>query len=194
MSRMTRGASCGALLIVVGWTSATCARRPAVAEAACVAPPDSARAVVPADSVVGDYRLTLVVTVGPSAGRRTSGTMTLRRVGEGARRVQGSASIALDSVGALAAGSIESTDAARPGVLAIDDGGSLLLRFGALANATDLVMFDGAYTTLTVTARWSDEFAGRWRSGTTGVTRQTEGYFCALRNTRPARAPVTRPS
>src|SRR4051812_8025506 len=146
-----------------------------VAATPCVAADGTTRSRAVTGQLVGDYRLTMVATSGARTGRSTIGTLFL----DGHL---GHASIALESVGAMAAGDIGSRDPTKPGVLLIrppnDSAASPMLRFGADANRTDLRPFDGAYLVLVVDATTAAGFSGRWRSGV-GTT-QSGGYFCAL--------------
>lgn len=155
----------------------TSRRDPIVVDVAgkpCVAVDSAPRSNLAASPLAGAYRLTMVATSGPRTGRSATGTLALdAHVGH--------ASMALDSVGATAAGDIGSRDPNRPGVMLVsppnDPSASPMLRFGADANRTDLRPFDGAYLVLTVDFASAPGFAGRWRSGVGTVL--SGGYFCA---------------
>ena len=138
----------------------------------------AATGVVPAERIAGEYRLSLVATHGRRAGRSIVGTMTLGTH-------YGHAAIALDSVGAVAAGSIASRDSTRPGVLVLSSADQAAgtpqtyLRFGAEANRTDIRLLDGAYMVLIVDSASASAMRGHWRSGIRAET--ADGYFCADR-------------
>jgi hypothetical protein len=163
-----------------------CAANPQRAPSA--ASPVAARPCVAADStkglrasalqLAGEFRLTMIATGGARTGRSATGLLTFDgRIGH--------ASIALDSVGAIAAGDIGSRDPNRPGVLLVpapNDSASAagpMLRFGADANRTDIRAFDSAYLILLVDAITTAGFSGRWRSGV--GTQLSSGHFCADR-------------
>lgn len=125
----------------------------------------------------GEYRLTMVATSGARSGSATTGSLTFRGRA-------GSASIPLDSVGAVAAGDIGSRDPNRPGVLLVSSSrdssdGKPMLRFGANANRSDIRAFDSAYLILMVDVADPAGFAGRWRSGVDAS--HSGGYYCADR-------------
>jgi hypothetical protein len=138
----------------------------------------AAMGLVPPERIAGEYRLSLVATHGPRQGRSIAGTMTLGTH-------YGHAAIALDSVGAVAAGSIASRDSTRPGVLvlsAADQAAGMpqtYLRLGAEANRTDIRLLDGAYMVLIVDSASASAMRGHWRSGIRAET--AGGYFCADR-------------
>jgi hypothetical protein len=126
--------------------------------------------------LVGEYHLTMVATRGARQGSSTMGSLAL----DGHA---GSASIALDSVGAIAAGDIRSRDPNRPGVMLVRSpndssaAGVPMLRFGSDANRPDLRAFDSAYLILLVDVATAAGFSGRWRSGLDTIL--SSGYFCA---------------
>lgn len=170
-------------------------------ECAPVSGSPSARA--DAAALVGVFRLTLVASAGHRSGRSVGGQLQLALIGDTTGRprrvatayakeiLYGSASIALDSVGALAPGSIQSADPKRPGVLVIDwshdsAGVSLreiTLRFGAQANEGGPQPFDGTHMGLFVRAVSETGFSGNWDSGTPDVN--ARGHFCAERTAVP---------
>lgn len=130
--------------------------------------------------------------MGPATGARVDGVLRLQSFGEGERSgadtgmrrvLFGSASVALDRVGAAAPGNIESDDPARPGVLVLEErtpaGARVLLRFGSDANRQDLQPFESRYVVLEPRAADQTAFRGRWRSGL--METEAEGYFCAWR-------------
>jgi hypothetical protein len=95
----------------------------------------------------------------------------------------GSATLPLDSIGAVAPGAIGSRDQSRPGVLVIEQPSDIVLRFGAEANRSDLTPFDGSFMAVTVKRITPTGFAGEWRSGGANVTDNASGHFCAERVT-----------
>jgi len=169
-------------LITVSACGATVRRDPAVANegtaAPCTAADSTTRNTAMADPFIGNYRLTMLATSGTRTGSSATGTLAF----DGHA---GHASIALASVGAVAAGDIGSRDPDRPGVLLIrspnDSGaaGAPMLRFGADANRSDIRAFDGAYLIMLVDAVTEAGFSGRWRSGV--GTAVSGGYYCAHR-------------
>ena len=144
----------------------------------CVAVDSTARSRLMAGQFVGEYSLTMVATSGARKGNSATGSLAL----DGHA---GHASIALDSVGAIAAGNIGSRDPNRPGVLLVrrpndsSAAGDPMLRFGADANRSDSRPFDSAYLILLVDVSTATGFSGRWRSGVN--TTLSSGYFCADR-------------
>jgi hypothetical protein len=150
---------------------------------------------VRAEGLEGGYRLTLVATQGPRAGRSVTGDLRLSphdrppEVGSARYPLRGTAAIALDSVGAQAPGDIGSANAARPGVLGVEwrrSGGAmpdpapqLTLRFGADANGPETGRIEGVYMALVVDSVSANGFAGRWNSGV--ENRRAGGHFCAQR-------------
>ena len=116
----------------------------------CAAVDSTTRSAAITGQLVGEYRLTMIATSGARTGGSATGTLTLDgRVGH--------ASIALASVGAVAAGDITSRDPNRPGVMLVrspnDSSASApMLRFGADANRSDIRACDGAYLILLVDA------------------------------------------
>jgi hypothetical protein len=189
--RRLRGPALPLLLVLVGWSPGACQRRapaPPAADEPCAAVEGSLPAGTRVDGLEGDYRLTLVATRGARAGRSTTGALHLRRNDGGAGPsppegvrypLYGSAELALDSVGAIAPGDVASTEAARPGVLAIESRGTFMFRFGADANGSGPPRFDGAHLALFPATLSADRFAGRWDSGT--AEQRSAGYFCAVR-------------
>jgi len=166
---------------------------------ACAPVPGLLSARADAASLVGLFQLTLMATAGRQSGHIVSGRLQLAKLGDTTglpRRVaasyakeilNGSASIALDGVGALAPGSIQSADPKSPGVLVIewsrDSAGvslrEITLRFGAHANEGGPPPFDGTHMGLFVRAITATQFAGNWDSGTPDAS--AGGHFCAER-------------
>jgi hypothetical protein len=196
---MKRPAGVHALLVLAAWAPASCGGRPAAVEPVPCAPtagqlPEGGRA----DGLAGEYRLTLVATRGARAGKSASGRLVLRPFEGTARPVQpvgatryplyGGATLALDSIGAVAPGDISRADAARPGVLVMEwrratpppPSDQITLRFGADANAGGPDRFDGTHLALHLAATSATRFAGIWDSGG-GEVLQAGGYFCAER-------------
>src|SRR5262245_53422769 len=103
---------------------------PSAQPTAAPAPCASAASTLPADArgdgLAGEYRLTLVSTRGSRAGKSAGGLLRLAPyaapAASGSTRtpLHGAATIAVDSVGAVAPGSITSTDPARPGVKVLE--------------------------------------------------------------------------
>jgi hypothetical protein len=178
------------LLALAAWGPAACPGRapsPAAADAPCAAVEGSLPAGARFDGLAGEYRLTLVATRSTRSGSSATGTLRLRQNDGGAGApmegvrypLYGAAALALDSVGAAAPGEVGSMEAARPGVLAIEQRGTLTLRFGADANGSGPPRFDGSHLALFPTTVAADRFTGRWDSGT--AERRSGGYFCAVR-------------
>ena len=142
----------------------------------CIAVDSMTGSDVAAGQLSGEYRLTMVATSGRRSGRSVSGSFALDDH-------TGYASIALDSVGAIAPGDIGSRDPNAPGVLLLTSTDSSVtnptLRFGADANRSDRRMFDGSYSILLVDVATASGFSGRWRSAVNAS--QSSGYFCADR-------------
>ncbi|HEU4559395.1 MAG TPA: hypothetical protein VFS20_16170 [Longimicrobium sp.] len=180
-----------ALLLAAG--AGACRAQPAVAPAPC-APVPAGAATAAAGVLAGGYRLTLVATQGPRAGKSVTGELRLQAYDRPAQigtryPVRGTAAIALDSVGAQAPGDIGSASAARPGVLGMEwrrSGGAmpdprpqLTLRFGADANGPETGRIEGVYMALQVDSITTGGFAGRWNSGV--ENHRAGGHFCANR-------------
>ncbi len=196
MTVTMRGAAprLAALLLAAG--AGACRAQPAVAPAPCAPVPAGAATAGP-DVLAGWYRLTLVATQGARTGRSVAGELRLQAHERPAPQVgvrypvRGTASIALDSVGAQAPGDIGSADAARPGVLGVEwrrSGGArpdprpqLTLRFGANANGPDTGQIEGVHMALFVDSITGSGFAGRWNSGV--ENQRAGGHFCANRVT-----------
>jgi hypothetical protein len=91
----------------------------------------------------------------------------------------GTATIDVESVGAVRMGDLSSTDPVRPGVAVIEQAGAVTLRLGADANRWGQTRFDGGFFALRVQATSEDGFSGTWSSGVTSA--EAEGHFCATR-------------
>jgi len=180
-------------LWVVG--AAACgAKNARSAGADCQPLPDAPPAATSTIGLAGDYRLTLVATRGPRAGRMAEGRLSLvpqdtalqllfqldGSVDSTARMpLIGSTNLDLDAVGAVRLGALDSRDPRSPGVAVLETPGAIVLRLGADANRRGVVRFDGGYTALYVRATGAAGFAGGWASGVTGP--DAEGHFCAVR-------------
>lgn len=159
-----------------------------------------------ADQLQGEFRLVLVATEGSQRGESASGDLVLLPNDSAFRRLSmpggtyrtdaampliGTASIALESVGGLRAGTLESSDPMRPGVAVLErhvvDGGDttrseITLRFGSEANRRDVTRFDGGFMALYVHVLTAEGFRGTWSSGVQEPA--ARGYFCAVRSDR----------
>lgn len=192
---MTGAPRLAALLLAAGAAGA-CRAQPAVAPAPCAPVRGTLAAGATAAGLAGDYRLTLVATQGPRAGRGVAGRLHLAasdRPAQDAGGVRsplhGSASVVLDSVGAVAPGDVASASAARPGVRVLEwqrgDGTSatpqpqVMLRLGAEANAGETGRIEGTHLSLFVDSLGPARFAGHWESA--GAGRRAGGHFCAER-------------
>jgi len=175
------------LLALAAWGPGACQRRAPAPAPPCAEVQGPLPAGARADGLAGHFSLTLVATRGERTGASTRGELHLLRneagagpaPAEGVRYpLYGWAELSADSVGAVAPGDAGSRDAARPGVLVVEERARIILRFGAEANRGGGVRFDGAYFTLVPAAIAADGFAGRWTSGVGGRT--VSGYFCAV--------------
>ncbi len=165
------------------------------AGAECQPLPDAPPVATSTIGLAGDYRLTLVATRGPRAGRMAEGRLWLApqdtalqllfrldgSVDSTARMpLIGGADLDLDAVGAVRLGALDARDPRSPGVAVLETPGAIVLRLGADANRRGVVRFDGGYTALYVRATGAAGFAGGWASGVTGP--EAEGHFCAVRS------------
>ena len=97
----------------------------------------------------------------------------------------GTTTVALDRVGAVKLGDLESADPMKPGVMVMEHRAEqnslpdIVLRFGSFANQRDITRFDGGFTALRVKWIQAGNFGGTWESGVTGP--EAKGYFCAVR-------------
>ena len=169
------------------------------ADVRCRPVTSGALAAAPWDSLAGDWRLTLVATTGPSAGRVAQGLVALRSQEESLRRVDrpgpatvmvpavGSTDLPVEEVGAVRMGDLGSADPRQPGVSiwvsrGADGGVSAVLRIGQQEIGTARQPFDAGYTVLYVRRVTGAGFAGGWASGITDEA--ASGHFCAVRATR----------
>jgi hypothetical protein len=146
--------------------------------------------------VSGSWRLTLVATAGPAAGRSVQGSLTLRAQDPAAQRVDrpgpttvtvpviGTTDLALEQVGAQRVGNVQSADPQRPGVAiwvsrGQDGGVSAVMRIGEEMIHSNLTRFDGAYLALYLRQVSANRIYGGWASGVTG--QEAAGHFCAVR-------------
>ena len=147
-----------------------------------------------AAELAGRYGVTLVVASAADAGAQTQGTIELRPQLESLRDVlspagdplpnttaplYGTAEIDVEPIGAVRMGDFGSLDPERPGVLVLEQSGSITLRLGSEANQRGIVSFDAGYFALFVQELSEEGFAGNWASGV--ENRRVEGYFCAVR-------------
>lgn len=133
----------------------------------------------------GEFRLTLVNESGDSV----SGRLSLRPQHDSLQYVPGvpgatipligTAEIAVEDVGALRVGRLDSTDPNRPGVAVIRRGDEITIRMGSETNRRGEQAFDGATFALFVAAADDTGFRGRWSSSV--ELSRTTGYFCAYR-------------
>ncbi len=188
---MGRVATAGLALYLMAACGAKNARS---AGADCQPLPDAPPAATSTAGLAGEYRLTLVATRGPRAGRMAEGRLRLEpqdtalqllfridgSVDSTARMaLVGATDLDLDAVGAVRLGALDSRDPRSPGVAVLETPSAIVLRLGADANRRDVVRFDGAYTALYVRTTGAAGFAGGWASGVTGP--DAEGHFCAVR-------------
>lgn len=201
--RFTRWlAGLGTLCTVAFVVTGCLAHSPQARQASCTPVADELAAGTTADSLAGEYLLTLVATKGKDTGRVAEGQLwlnvndsALRHVTTPAGRpvpgsvapLYGATDIDLDVIGAIRVGDITSLDPLLPGVLVLERHvvsqdiafSEIFLRLGSEANRRDRIRFDGAYTALRVRRIAVDGFDGSWASGITGS--QSEGFFCARR-------------
>jgi hypothetical protein len=189
----TPGAAVLAVLMLAA--AAGCASRNARSAAAeCRPLPDGPPVATSTAGLAGEYRVTLVATRGPRAGRIAEGRLWLApqdtalqvlfrvngAVDSTARMpLIGGTDLDLAAAGAVPMGGLDSRDPRRPGVAVLETPGAIVLRLGAEANRRDVVRFDGGYMALYVGATGGAGFAGAWASGVTGP--EAEGHFCAVR-------------
>ncbi|MFB3112021.1 MAG: hypothetical protein ACE10G_08310 [Gemmatimonadales bacterium] len=187
------------LLVAVGTIAAGACRGQVQANenAACAPTTDTLLADASATGLAGEYRITIVATVGPAVGDTARGTLSLQPYAEEMQQMSGAGgavdpnfvtpvfgalNVDITRLGAVRLGALGSVDPNMPGVIVIERVGEpkrILLRLGSEANRRDLQRFDGGYTVLEVQTLSDDSFAGSWRSGVTRT--QAEGFFCAVR-------------
>ena len=188
------------LLVAVGTIAAGACRGRVEANenAACVPTTDTLPADASAAALAGEYRVTIVATMGPAVGDTARGTLSLQAYAEEMQQMPGAGgavdpnfvaplfgalNVDITRLGAARLGALGSQDPNMPGVIVIErvvgEPKSILLRLGSEANRRDRQRFDGGYTVLEVQTLSDDSFAGFWRSGVTRT--QAEGFFCAVR-------------
>jgi len=165
-------------------------------DAACRRVPDAALPAGASTTLMrGDFVLTMVATSGPQSGRSADGRLSLvpqdsaLQAGDGATQpLRGTATIALETVGAVRMGDLAATAPDAPGVAVYEQRAAagtptVLLRFGNESNARGPQAFDAGHTTGYVRQITPDGFAGGWSSSAGSVfpPRHAEGYFCAVR-------------
>jgi hypothetical protein len=193
----------GAVVTAAAWLgTAACARHHAstidmVAGDTCAMVSGPLSSYTHVDSLGGRYHLRMVATQGGMTSRSVDGELVLRPRGDAAARppgtrmaYTGTASIQLESVGAVRLGDPASSSDETPGVGAYVTRDSLnltltglLMRVGSTMNAGGPPVFDAAFTVFYVQRVRSNDIWGTWRSAS-GVglgTTQAEGYFCAMR-------------
>jgi hypothetical protein len=132
------------------------------------------------ESMVGDFRVTLVATSGANTGRRVSGPLTLGKSGT-AGSLSGTMTVSLDSIGATAPGP-RPIDG-RYSAVALQWSGTggarqITLRLG---NSTPGAI-EGAHMALSVKALSTTRFAGSWTSANgQPMAPEAVGYFCGER-------------
>lgn len=200
MNHARRGVRVGAsgllALLLLGNACGGRNRSSAVSSAEeCRAVESRIAANTPWDSLPGSWRLTLVSPSG-TAGQSVQGTMTLHAQEAALRRVEragatavsvpviGATDIALEQVGAVRLGDLNSTAPNQPGLAiwvseATDGNVSAVLRIGQEAIHSDLLRFDGGYTALYLRQVSANSIRGDWASGVT--RKEASGYFCADR-------------
>ena len=143
----------------------------------------------------GDFTFTMVATAGAASGRSVTGHLSLvpqdsalQAVERATQPLRGTATIALETVGAARLGDLAATAPHAPGVAvyaqrAADGTPTVILRLGNESNARGPQAFDAAHTTGYVRRITADGFAGGWSSSAGSVfpPRRAEGYFCAAR-------------
>lgn len=143
----------------------------------------------------GDFVFTMVATTGRMAGRSVTGRLSLvpqdsalQAVERATQPLRGTATIALETVGAERLGDLAATAADAPGVAvyeqrAADRTPTVIVRFGNESNARGPQAFDAGHTTGYVRQITPDGFAGGWSSSAGSVfpPRHADGYFCAVR-------------
>ncbi len=178
-------------------------------ESAACAPVDEQQlaAGVRAEALEGAFRLTLVATNGPKRGESATGRLVLVLNDSAMRRMEepggtyrldahmpliGTTDLAVEDVGAVRLGDLESSDSTRPGVALLErrvvepndtTRTEITLRLGSEANRRDVVRFDGGFMALSVHSVTEHAFHGTWASGVREPA--ARGYFCATRSETP---------
>jgi len=187
--------------VVAAIALSACGANRTANNAECTAMEGNIVASTSAATLAGEYQLTLVATDGAQQSHSVSGELALVEHNDEDRYIRspdgspepgvvvplyGTTTVALDRVGAVKLGDLESTDPMKPGVAVMEhrseQGSSLpdiVLRFGSFANQRDITRFDGGFTALRVKWIRSGNFGGTWESGVTGP--EAKGYFCAVR-------------
>jgi len=143
----------------------------------------------------GDFVFTMVATWGERSGQSVTGRLSLvpqdsalQAVERATQPLRGTATIAVEAVGASRLGDLAATAPDAPGVAvyeqrAADGTPTVILRLGDQSNARGPQAFDAAHTTGYVRQIAADGFAGGWSSsaGATFPPRNAQGYFCAVR-------------
>ncbi|MGD0991476.1 MAG: hypothetical protein ABR998_03300 [Gemmatimonadales bacterium] len=143
----------------------------------------------------GDFVVTMVATTGSKAGRSVTGRLSLvpqdsalQAVERATQPLRGTATIALETVGAERLGDLAATAPDAPGVAvyeqrAADGKPTVIVRFGNESNARGPQAFDAGHTTGYVRQITPDGFAGGWSSSAGSVfpPRHADGFFCATR-------------
>ena len=197
---MAKLAGVGVLVACALLAAACSANRNGGGAAECTAMEGNIVASTQAETLAGEYRLTMVATSGAESSHTVTGDLKLIPHEEDARNIRrpdgsaepgvqvplyGTTTIALTQVGAVPMGDLGSTDPMRPGVAVLEQRSSqeanppsITLRLGSLANQRDVTRFDGGYAALRVEWVASGRFGGSWESGVTGP--EAAGYFCAF--------------
>jgi len=170
-----------------------------VAEVPCVPVDAVALAGTPWDSLAGQWRLTLVASRGPMAGRSVWGVLSLRQQEAALRQMDrpgpatvtvpliGSTDIRLEEVAAVRMGNLLSTSPQRPGTSVWVSRGadgvvSGVLRLGQEEIGSRLQPFDAGYTALFLRRVGVSAIHGGWASG--APEEVASGHFCAVRTAR----------
>jgi len=178
--------------------------------AACERGPRPAAAladsITPAETLAGDYRLTLVATEGERRGSVARGTLSLRAQPDTSLRhlagsrnpylsipLYGWTDVGVQQVGGVRNGDLATRDPLAPGVRAEEfrwppgvagrreAERELSLHLGARGNRRDRAQLDGPYMALAVTELGATQFAGRWEASVGMSSYRAAGYFCAVR-------------
>ena len=169
------------------------------ADSGCQAVAAASLAGAPWDSLPGEWRLTMVATRGPMAGRVAQGSLTLRAQEASLRRVErpgpvtvtvpviGATDLGVEAIGAVRMGDVRSTDPRHPGVSiwvlrGADGGVSAVLRIGEEEIGAARQPFDAGYTVLYLRRVSGAGFYGAWASGVPDEV--ASGHFCAVRTSR----------
>jgi hypothetical protein len=183
--RIARAALAGAFVATAcARQSAPAAGETSASAATCLALTDSLPADTDIHTIAGSFRLQLVGTGGAASGRHVSGRLDLPAASHDS--LMGTATIALDSVGAAAPGprprdnqylvtalKWRATATGRP---------NITIRFGGLAAPAGTQVIEGAHMALAVSSIWNGGLRGTWSSGTGDpMIPGAAGHFCAER-------------